>query len=165
MNTNDLKSYKLPNRIEDNFGSALHALLDLLEFIGEHSNAIVKLNYEDSRFTHPFLTAGISGLKEKIGSRLLIPTDKFSQPHVQSYLTMVNFPDGILIPWPYPANIDGLMSGYRNRSFLPLLNFPVDSSEQSDQFRQILISSFESLLVKQGDLKGETIIAIKYFIN
>jgi len=165
MESIDLKSYKLPIRIEDNFGSALHALLGLLEFVGEHSNSIIELKYDDALFTHPFLTAGISGINEKFSSRLLISANNFNHHHIQSYMSLVNYPDGIQIPWPYPANIDNLMLAFRDRFFLPILNFPVDDSDEADKFRQVLMSSFESLLINQGDLKGETIVAIKYFIN
>ncbi|HRH36025.1 MAG TPA: hypothetical protein PKY12_13255, partial [Catalimonadaceae bacterium] len=89
----------------------------------------------------------------------------FTQPHVQSYMSLLNYPDGLQFSWPYPENLEKLFEKFKDASYLPILNFPVDSSDQSDQFRQKLISFFESLLIQQGELKGETIFAMKYFVN
>jgi hypothetical protein len=158
-------NYRTPERIADNFGYGLHALFDLLEFIGENPDEPITLDFTETKFTHPFLTAGISGLMDWIGRDLMFLEDSISQIYLKNYLSLVRFPFGIQFSFPYPKNLDQIFEPYGEQTYLPIINFPVDSSEESDMFRQKLMSSFESILIKQGELKGETVFALKYLVN
>jgi len=160
-----MKTHSLPERIDDNFGAPLHRVFELLKVVHSSEGETLYLDYSEAKFTHPFLTAAISGLKEKHGALLQVPSDQFRHSNIQMYMDTVAYPDGLHFIWPYPQNTDEVKQNFELKSFLPILNFPSDLSSESDMFRSILISSFEKLLARQSNLKGEKLISIKFLIS
>lgn len=160
-----MQTHVLPERIEDNFGAPLHRLFELLDVVQGLGSDTLLLDYSEARFTHPFLTAGISGLKEAMGLQLLVPSDAFKQSHIQEYMNVVTYPDGVKYPYPYPGNTHTLKQELISKTYIPILNFPTDSSTQSEEFRDELISAFEALLIEMGHLSGETLYAVKWLIS
>lgn len=155
----------MPERIEDNFGAPLHRLFELLDVVQGLGHEVLILDYSKARFTHPFLTAGISGLMEVMDGQLEAPAKKFKNPDIQNYMDVVVYPHGITYPFPYPTDTRSLKNELTSKSFLPILNFPADASSESEQFRAEVISAFESLLTKLGKLGGETLFAVKWLIS
>jgi hypothetical protein len=72
-----------------------------LEFVQENQSEKVAIDYSKAKFTHPFLSAGISGIIEKLSPRVSLVEKQFENGDIQNYMTIIEFPLGLHYRFPF----------------------------------------------------------------
>jgi hypothetical protein len=155
------KRIMVSNPSGDSMGASLRSLLEVLEQWSQlHKEVEIVIDLNNVRFVHPFfilplcaLCAGEQDRGTKINYEL--------HSNIESYLKIIHFPLGF----------DALTNenwklhllNYASKTYLPACKIPV--SDNYTTIREQLLTTFENILLRQLNLQGQIITAVKYLIS
>ncbi|HDR52578.1 MAG TPA: ATP-binding protein [Mariniphaga anaerophila] len=142
-------------------GDSLRSLLEALEQWSRLSPGdMIIVDMSRVSFINPFLILPLCALisaesAKGIGIEIKMP-DK-----IASYLGTVYFPHGFSIAETHCWR--DRLSAYNRKTYLPASSFPV--TLQTTAIREQFLTTFEQILMRQLNLKGQIITVIKYLIS
>jgi hypothetical protein len=157
----NLKKIIIPNPSGDAMGASVASLLEVLEQWAQIVKGDeISIDMKALNFVHPFFVLPLCAL---ISSELDRDTNinfEYSAK-IESYLNTIYFPKGFSAT----GNNDWgkKITGYGSKSYLPACKFPVTSHLTA--LREQFLTTFEQILIKQLNLQGQIITAIKYLIS
>lgn len=153
----------IPTRISDNFGDPINLLKGYVSQIANDiSGAPIHVDFSSTRFTSPFVLAGLSALVDRFNSRGI---EVIKNPNITNYLDTINFPSGIYFQYESLDQIEQRFATFQGKTYIPLLNFPAGKSEADNKTREKTLSAIHSLLKHQVGLSGQMFMAIAHFID
>lgn len=144
-----MKTISLPTHINDNFGDSMGKLFELQVQIDKTEKDIeILLDYSKASFTKPFFTLGLLLLiKQYEGKRAPISLQsEIENQSVAAYMNNIFFPHIIHCDKTNSDSVQLLLEKYQNKTYIPLLSFPIGSDEETSRIRDIFIGHLNSLL-------------------
>jgi len=158
---------KLDERIFENFGDPIQKIWRLLDQLATANiDEAIFLDYKDAKFTSPFFLLSLPLIVEQYkrrGYNISISTD-FNHGYLSDYMNYIYFPRG-LDPDSIPGDFNDFMSGYQNKSYIPIICFPTGSSVHITEIRDAFLSAVNILLIKICGVSSNMITAIMYLID
>ncbi|MEA3448653.1 MAG: hypothetical protein U9Q98_09455 [Bacteroidota bacterium] len=142
----------------DSMGSTIKSLINTLQSWYSNHNIIVDLS--NVNFVHPALILPLSAIISEVKTKEYKVTTVLNQ-HIQSYLSSVYFPDGLNVN----AN-PSWKETFRQldtKNYMPICKIPAQINDTT--IREQLLSTFETILIKQLALTGQIITVLKYLIS
>lgn len=144
-----MKTITLPNRISDNFGSAITEIFKLIKEISTIDiEENIHIDYSKVDFTHPFFTLPLLLLlknKKKEGYNIDLSTN-FVKASVQSYMDNIFYPDILACEEKSAEEITDILNRYRNKNYIPLISFPIGTDLTTIEIRDRFISHLNNLI-------------------
>jgi anti-sigma regulatory factor (Ser/Thr protein kinase) len=148
----------------NNLGAPLKEVIDFLSFIEKNPKAKnIIINLSNMRFVQPTFILALASLSDKLRKRDCALS--VNQPVIglcSSYLRRINFPEGIK---PDEVSWESVLARYRDKTFLPIINFPCDKSEINTNAREKLFSQLNLLIKKRLKLATDYESAVSYLIS
>lgn len=144
-----MKTISLPTHINDNFGDSMGKLFELQVQIDNTEKDIeILLDYSKASFTKPFFTLGLLLLiKQYEGKRAPINLQsEIENQSVAGYMSNISFPHIIHCDKTNSDSVKSLLEKYKNKTYIPLLSFPIGSDDETSRIRDIFIGHLNSLL-------------------
>ena len=158
----------LPERFPENFGSPLKGLLSLIFDIHEFGNSHkIVLDYSNAAFTNPLYTLSLPLLVkmfERKGIEIILESE-FKQPNVSSYMSLLQFPEGVCPEQIPNQGYEKYLEGYKHKTYIPILNFPTAENEHTNKIRDNFLSAINSIITHQANLDSIMRSAIMYLID
>lgn len=158
----------LPERFSDNFGDAINAIFELLVKINEldqHEEVI--LDYTHAKFTHPFFSLAVPLIIKQLVSneKHIKLNSSFLIQGVSTYMRTIHFPNGLNPEKIKDRNYTKHLSVYENKSYIPIITFPVGESKDSEHIRNEFLSAVNKLLINICKISGNVLGALMYLID
>ncbi len=150
----------LKNPSDDSMGASIRSLLTCLrDFSASESKRII-IDLSNVNFVHPFLILPLCALISKtksIGKSIKVNNNS----PIKSYLNTVCFPSGFDAE--KHANWKELLQVYASKTYMPACKIPAKAKNTS--IRENVLTTFESILIRQLNLKGQLVSVVKYLIS
>jgi len=163
-----MPSIKLPSRFSDNFGDPIQSIINLLSDINQYADEEeITLNYDDARFTHPFFSLSLPLIEKqfnRLGRNINVSRD-FQHAVTIDYMGYLHFPYGVDPGMLHGQEFGEFLSQYEHKSYLPIINFPVDKSEEASVITRNFLSAINTMLLKICGLSGVMSSALMYLID
>ncbi len=117
----------------------------------------------NSEFLSPLLLCGSAAFAKRWtedGHEVKVDI-RANDPQMRNYLHSINYPDGF---WNVDLSFEARrrLVTLQSRNHVPLIGF--SATDKEDQTREQLIQALEDLLIKQCHMKGQVLMAMKYFL-
>lgn len=152
----------LEENLSDSVGFQLNELSKIIEKT-EAGAAHVEIDFRNVKFLNPTVILGIASLiftyrKKGITCETIsVPTE------IQGYLNTIKFPNGIFphleVEW------ETILNNYDSKNYLPIINFPADSSNDSTSVRDAVLSKVANIIHYKLNLPNLSVAALHYFIT
>lgn len=163
---------KLKRNINDDFGKNISSIIELMDEINSVGNGQeILLNYVDAKFTHPFFTLPllllVKNLRNHYGYNISISRERFRNEFVNQYMSMIQFPDFLTCEEKLPNEIERTLKSFENKSYIPLIQFPIGTDLATTQIRDSFIQHLNNLLCEITDIDKYPGLKspILYFVN
>ena len=156
---------EIAQRVSDNFGEPINYLSQYVKSINENPAATrILFDFKKCKFSSPFILAGLAGLifhLKQSGKEVVLSEEN----SFQSYLDTIMFPDGYPSPLLSLAEIESNLKPYHDKTFIPVVAFPVSNVAENSQVREKTLSAINSILKQQLNLQGNVLEGIYYLIS
>ena len=163
-----MPSVTLPLNFSNNFGDPIRKVFNVFEQIAQFNiDDEIVLNYDNPQFTHPFFTLSIPLIKKQLerkGYNIKIQCN-ISSPSIRSYLNYLNFPGGVDLDIYNRSNFQEELAIYRNKSYIPILNFPTSNLSDFIALREQYLSEINTLLSDICKVQAQARTALMYLID
>ena len=163
-----MPSIKLPPRFSDNFGHPIESIINLLSEINQYPyEEEIILDYNEARFTHPFFSLSLPLIEKQLNrlGRNINLSRNFQHPFTIDYMGYLHFPYGVDPGMLQGKDFGEFLSQYENKSYLPIINFPVDKSEGASVITRNFLTAINTMLLKICGLSGVMSSALMYLID
>lgn len=148
----------------NSIGFQLKELIDVLTFIKNNPDPeVVVLDLGQLSFVHPILILAISAIRDNLSrSGCVISTIKPKKENCSSYLDKIMFPMGLRLD---DVNWLRILNHYKDKSYLPILNFSTSSEPPMTEIREKVLSKISTLISKHLALDTNYKNAVTYLIS
>lgn len=158
---------RLPSRITDAFGAPIQHVFELIDWLGKQPpEEPIELDYSGCTFAHPFYSVAIPLVAQQFlqnGYQSIALNTKFGRSNVADYMGYIRFPDGIN-PL-YTDNPTAYLDHYTNKSYIPLICFPVGERQEVVEARDYFLSAVNRLITAITGATGPLRDALMYIID
>lgn len=162
----------LKKNVDDNFGRIISSIIELMDEINKKGiEEDIVLNYSEAKFTHPFFTLPLLLLKKNLnthyGYNISISKEKFKNGFVNEHMTTIHFPEFLRCEEMSIEEIGFVLKGFENKSYLPLIQFPIGGDMETISVRDTFIQHLKNLVCKITDIDSYPGLKspILYFID
>jgi len=153
--------YLEPN-IRDSIGFQVSELSRIIERSKKDEKKI-KIDLRNVQFIHPTTLLGISSIIQTARKTGVDYSLCSINKEVQSYLETINFPVGIFPQ--HESNWAEKLDTYKDKNYIPLVNFPSTEDGDSTVIRNAVIAKVNEIIEHKLQLSSNEIGAVKFFIN
>lgn len=162
---------QLPERISPRFGESIAFLaFDILErvniFHADETDRTALINVSPCRFITPLISTPLACLQHRftrLGRDFTVRCDAGAPFH--SYGNIIHFPVGLRPEDVLNGNFERALSRYRDKTYIPILNFSARINAQANVMRENALQSIHDLLNRQLNLATEFRTAVSYLID
>ncbi len=145
----------------DSMGASLRSLLEVLEQWSQLPQKVeIVIDLNNVKFVHPFFILPLCALcavEQDSGTKINYELHS----NIESYLQVIHFPLGFDALTTEDWELHLL--DYSSKTYLPACKIPV--SGKCTTIREQLLTTFENILLRQLNLQGQIITAVKYLIS
>lgn len=123
----------------------------------------IKIDFQGIRFIQPTTLLGISSIIQTYRKKGINYNLCSVDNGVQSYLETVKFPVGLFPE--QDGNWSQTLDSYKDKNYIPLINFPTSSNEGSTVIRDSVIKKVKDIIEYKLDLNGKDMKCVHYFID
>jgi len=164
-----MKTIIAPRRITDNFGDGFDKLFLIMEELRQlEDGEAVTIDMRDCVLLTPFfLLPFFLVLRKESERRQITILSRAGDYNFTGYLKEIYFSQSFngFEPETYAGESDAILASYADKTYLPVINFPVYRTESSTEIRDHLLSCVNNVLAQQLGLKGPYRTGVMYLID
>lgn len=159
--------FRLPHRFSDEFGAPINHVFQLIHWLsGQSADEEIELDYSGCQFAHPFYSVAIPLVVEQFlqnGYQSVTLNTEFTRSNVADYMDYIRFPNGINAL--STDNPEAYLDQYANKSYIPLICFPVGEGVEIVEARDYFLSVVNRLITAITGAGGLLREALMYIID
>ena len=141
---------------DDKLSNSLLASIDAINQINESTSDSLSINYSELTSITPLfilpLVVYLNGCNKKI-----------ENIDLTEQLNLIRFSDGLLPDNMRKSEFIATMERYSSEKYIPIINFP--ATKERDDEKDAILSTVESIIVKQLGIDANVAMGIKYMIG
>jgi anti-sigma regulatory factor (Ser/Thr protein kinase) len=152
----------MPTSINDDgekIGEAFNYLFKIILETESSKTENIEWNFQNSTFLTPFFLLPLMLYKEKCNKKISCTN---CSVNLESYFNIINFNVGGLNPQLLIDGFEDVIRTYKNKTYIPIINFPASPIEDDNKNKVIEIVG--NILQKQLNIDGQINIALNYLL-